>query len=558
MSWARLQTAGWLLFLALGMSGSLAGCQEGAGTDVVVELSSNEEEEIVSLVKTIEMWFDAEGGFVGVGPTTQLEDFALEDFDKDGLPELKLEMTIKNKRLPRVRLEPGSNLKTPISIQVMGLDANEKPVAIGGTNPQILFVQSQRKTVQVFFARIGTSVNPESLPQIRLEPEPLFNSLAQVLAPISTIEVVLDLEGGIDEQDTFISKFIREDVDGDGQSELVQRIPWSGESAMPEVAIDAAITPSKLVRINARGLTAQGQVAAYGGARFIFGTRQEIEVPLNLTRAFLPPRIVGFAPMTFPKALYPSSLGFYASKTLNPDSVAQSTHFVVHLSSGTTTELPVMLQYRDCPFGTQMWKATPKACYESSSLLITLTAAELVIDPQLTDTNGVPITPANTVRFKLPLSSTWHIGPCNPSKPCEDQVAGFHPPDAFCNRSNHLFEPTPCNLSTSGSNCQGERDVLDWAHPESQAQCAQWNPDSAFSQGSCALTSTPRPCDEATCATIGQACQDTCNLDPLVCDPSQGCLPRLMGCAQNCFGFGGCPDVRQVCSKVSDNVFVCR
>jgi len=548
----------WLVWLVLTLAvlDPALGCREANSTDVVVELRSSEEAEIVSRVAKIQIWFDAEGGFQGMGPSTQVDGFQVSDLDEDGLPELLLEMSIQNRRLPKVRLAPGSNQGKSISIQAMGLDADENLVAIGGTSPQVLFIPSQRKTIQVPFERIGTTTNPGSFPQIRLEPQPLFNSAAQVLQPINTIEVVLDLPGGIDDQDAFISKFTRKDVDSDGELELLQEIPWSGQSTFPEIALDVAITPSKKVRVNVRGLTAQGQVAAYGGAGFIYGTRQEIKIPFNLSRTFLAPRIVGFAPLNFPKQYYPSSLAFYASKKLNPESVPQNIHFIAHLSSGTTTEINVNLESRDCPFGTQMWKATPKECWGTGSF-VTLTGVELVIDPKVTDINGVALVPYTPVRFQLSLSGVYHVGPCVPLRNCEDKTGEYHPLDAVCNTSTHMFDPAPCGLSPGAPNCQNERDGADWAHPDSQALCTQWNPSTTLVQGSCAFDKAPYPCGNS-CPSVGQSCQDNCPDDSLLCAGGQGCLPRLMGCAENCIIFGGCPDPRQICTKITDTAYLCR
>ena len=49
-----------------------------------------------------------------------------------------------------------------------------------------------------------------------------------------------------------------------------------------------------------------------------------------------------------------------------------------------------------------------------------------------------------------------------------------------------------------------------------------------------------------TCGGDGQCvpdpCTDTCTPESLACVPTQGCLPKMGGCAQDCQAYGACPE----------------
>jgi len=155
--------------------------QMGAIITFSIEEDVNTEQELLDKTATLEVLFDAQGGFNSVGSA---EGFLPMDPDGDGQEELLWQIDMHSRdALPTLRLDPGSNTNKEISIRVRSLDENQQVVAYGGKDADTLFVSSEIKTISVPInlsrsqlpPRI-VAVTPETLPKGYLESIAFFSS----------------------------------------------------------------------------------------------------------------------------------------------------------------------------------------------------------------------------------------------------------------------------------------------------------------------------------------------------------------------------------------------
>jgi len=139
-----------ILIFLLGLL--LAGCGESEqDADALIILLNdpalNTEREVAGQLETIEMLFDAQGGF-----SKKAEGFTTVDLDDDQETELLLTMHVGGKiTLPVVGLNAGSHRDTPIAIRARGLNSAEEVTALGGIDARVLFAPSGRSEVEIPF-----------------------------------------------------------------------------------------------------------------------------------------------------------------------------------------------------------------------------------------------------------------------------------------------------------------------------------------------------------------------------------------------------------------------
>jgi hypothetical protein len=396
---------------------------------------------------------------------------------------------------------------------------------------------------------------------IKLVADPALNSEREVADRLATIEMLFDAQGGfrgINENKPQAEGFLSVDPDEDGEAELLLKMSVRGNRTLPTVGLDAGSNRSTQIAVRARGLDEAGVVAAVGGTdpQLLFPSsgRNEVEVPFNLSRTHLPPRIVAVAPMTVPSGGGLASIAFYASGPLDASFLAENVS-VWLVSSGGGGDQAVdgtITGPIHCPFGTHMYNFVPSGCQQSPHRL-----------------SGIKLIVAAGPTVTVPVDQVKEFGSCAPRMRCEE--IGINAPgdtDIACNLQTGLFEPAPCSLSVLG--CRPEA-VFDWVRAAGTPECQAFRPDSLHQDGAC-VVSNPWPCiGPEACAGVGtgicdngiglcipDSCTDSCTPDTLACVPGEGCLPRMGGCAQDCSTYGACPEFDQECVLGEGGGHVCR
>jgi len=404
---------------------------------------------------------------------------------------------------------------------------------------------------------------------IALSPDPNRNTADQIAAELERVEILLDAtQGGFNGLGDPPAGFRAIDPDGDGQPELMVTMEVGADGALPELLLEPGSNHDTPIAVRARGLDAQGRVAAYGGAaaRALFESDQQprILVPFNLSPSHLPPRIVAVVPQKLPTSSLAGSpslaaVAFYSSRQLDSKTVNTDN---VHVWVGAR-ELKGSFKSRPCAGGLEMWTFSPAECVESLLITGELMRIKLVIDATVKDTDGRAI--AHPGGFEQSTDLTLaQFGACQTiAFDCFGYVssAAGHV-DLRCNPGTKRLEPTPCSL-VPGS-CGSPWLAFTWRIAESAAQCESFHDGAAYVEehGSCAIEK-PWPCNHPTtdCKGVGggwcdlgeRQCEpapctdpDSCPGGHLVC-VSQRCLPRIGACLDDCQRFGGCPTFSKRC-----------
>ncbi len=396
---------------------------------------------------------------------------------------------------------------------------------------------------------------------VKLVADPAINSEREVAERLVNIEILFDAQGGfkgVNDNNPKVEGFQASDPDEDGEVELLLKLSWLGKQSLPVIGLDAGSNQNTPIAVRARGLDGDGAVVALGGidprTLFTSSGQSEVEVPFNLCRAALPPRIVGVAPMTVPEEGGLASVALFASGPLEAAYMADEVSVWLVPSGGGGDE-PVDGAFTgpvSCPFGTSMYTFTPADCRQSPHWLAGI---------KLATTGGLSVT--------IPLSQVKEFGPCAPRKPCDQiGIAAPEDTDLVCNPQTGLFEPAPCSLSVPG--CQpGE--VFDWVEAAGAPECQAFRAGTLHQDGFCVIAD-PWPCSgPEACAGVGtgtcddgagfcipDTCTDSCTPDSLACVPSEGCLPKLGGCVPDCSAYGACPEFDQECVLGESGGHVCR
>jgi len=394
---------------------------------------------------------------------------------------------------------------------------------------------------------------------IKLVCDPALNSEREVAGQLATIEMLFDAPGGfqgINENNPKAEGFVAGDVDGDGEAELLLTMSVRGRNSLSEVGLDAGSNRETPIAIRVRGLDSAGEVAAFGGIepRVLFSAagRNEVEVPFNLSRAHLPHQIVAVAPMSVPRGGVLRSVTFYASRPLDGASLLEGVSVKVMSTGGSGEEevIGITTGPEMCPFGTWMYTFTPADCHLSTHRL---TGVKLEVG-DLTAT--------------ISIDQVKEFGPCTPATNCDEiGIAGPEDTDVTCDRLTGLFEPAPCSVAPAG--CRGTA-VFDRVRAADTPECQAYRADTIQHEGECVVTA-PWPCSgpdacinvgTGACGGNGQCvpdpCTDTCTPESLACVPTQGCLPKMGGCAQDCQAYGACPEFDQECVLGESGGHVCR
>lgn len=396
---------------------------------------------------------------------------------------------------------------------------------------------------------------------VKLVADPAQNSEREVAERLVNIEVLFDAQGGfksVNDANPKAEGFLAGDLDGDGEAELLLKMSWRGRQSLPAIGLNAGSNRNTKIAVRARGLDDSGEVAALGGidARILFAPsgQSEVEVPFNLSRAGLPPRIVGVSPMTVPSQGGLASIALFASGPLESSYLADDVSvWLVPAGGGSDEQVPGAFSGPvPCPFGTRMYTFTPEGCRQSPRWLTGV---------KLTTTEGLSVT--------IPVDQVKEFGPCAPRRNC-DQIGIGAPDDTdiVCDLQTGLFEPAPCSLTVLG--CQpGE--VFDRVAAAGTPECRAFRSDAFHQDGFCVLAD-PWPCagpeacagvgtgvcDQGTKLCIPDPCTDSCTPDSLACVPGEGCLPRMGGCAQDCLAYSACPEFDQECVLGESGGHVCR
>jgi hypothetical protein len=143
---------------------------------LVVDHPQITEKQVAQQLETIEMLFDAQGGF-----SSKAEGFTAVDPDNDQETELLLSIYVGGRiTLPVVGLSAGSHRNTPIAIRVRGLNPAEEVVALGGIDPRVLFAPSGRSQVEISFnlTRKGLPPRIVAVAPLAVPPGGVLDSLA--------------------------------------------------------------------------------------------------------------------------------------------------------------------------------------------------------------------------------------------------------------------------------------------------------------------------------------------------------------------------------------------
>ena len=407
---------------------------------------------------------------------------------------------------------------------------------------------------------------------IKLVVDPALNSEREVAQQLSNIELLFDAQGGfqgVNDHNPKVDDFIAEDPDGDGETELLLRMGVSGRTTLPSIGLGAGSNRSTPIAVRARGLDSAGEVAALGGidARILFSPsgRSEVEVPFNLTRTGLPPRIVAVAPLAVPRDGILDSIAFYTTHPLDTATLSGNISVRV-VPSGGGGEEEVSGTFSEsgaCPFGTYMYTFTPAACHSS---VHRLAGIKLAVGPGVTDTSGREL---GGLTATINIEQTKEFGACTPQTRCDEiGIAAAEDSDIACDLQTGLFAPAPCSAVAAG--CQAPA-VFDWVPATGTPECQAFRPDTVHQNGACVVLN-PWPCTgPGACAGVGSgtcddgigqcipdSCTGSCTPDTLVCVSGEGCLPKIGGCTQDCGTYGACPEFDQECVLGESGGHVCR
>ena len=167
--------AGFILAAMLAACGGDGGDETGVIIHLTADISLNTEQELLEAISTIEILYDATGGFNGIDPgVTRIDEFTVSDYDGDGEQELLLQIDLSGLgHLPKGRLKPGSNLQKEIGVKVRGLDGQAGVVAVGRLDPKILFEPGKLTEEWISLGFLGShfpprivAVTPNDLPTL--------------------------------------------------------------------------------------------------------------------------------------------------------------------------------------------------------------------------------------------------------------------------------------------------------------------------------------------------------------------------------------------------------
>ena len=409
---------------------------------------------------------------------------------------------------------------------------------------------------------------------IKLVADPALNSEQEVAEHLVIIEILFDAPGGfqgINENNPEAEGFVASDVDEDGEVELLLKMSWRGRQSLPTIGLNAGLNRSTPIAVRTRGLDQAGQVAALGGIdpRVLFSAsgQNEVEVPFNLDRSRLPPRIVGVAPLAVPRDGVLKSIAFYASRPLDTATFEGNISVRVVPSGGGGEEevSGTFAGPTPCPFGTQMYTFMPVDCHQS---VHRLSGVKLAVGPGVTDTSGQPLQDGS-LTTTISIDQVKEFGSCTLQIRCDEiGITAEENTDIVCNLQTGLFEPAPCSLSVLG--CQPEA-AFDWVRAAGTPECQAFRPGTLHQDGAC-VVQDPWPCTGPdACAGVGTGtcddgagqcvpdpCTDTCTPGSLACVSGEGCLPKIGGCNQDCQMYGACPEFDQECVLGESGGHVCR
>jgi hypothetical protein len=395
---------------------------------------------------------------------------------------------------------------------------------------------------------------------IKLVSDPALNSEREVAEQLETIEMLFDAQGGfrgVNDNNPKAEGFTPVDPDEDGETELLLSMFIGSRITLPVVGLDAGSNRSTPIAVRARGLNPAGDVVALGGidARILFAPsgRSEVEVPFNLSRAGLPPRIIAVAPLAVPRDGVLDSIVFYSTAPLDIASLEAnvSVNVVPDGGGGDEEVTGTFAGPTACPFGTYMYTFTPAGCHRSAHWLA---GVRLVEDGGLTATVAV--------------DQTKEFGDCAPQTRCDEiGVDSLEDIDIACDLQTGRFTPAPCSVAAGG--CDGGS-VFDWVQASGTPECQAFRADTIHQDGGCVILD-PWPCTgAAACAGVGsgtcdggigqcipESCTTSCTPDTLVCVSGEGCLPKIGGCTQDCQSYGACPEFDQECVLGESGGHVC-
>jgi hypothetical protein len=393
-----------------------------------------------------------------------------------------------------------------------------------------------------------------------------LNSEQEVAGQIETIEMLFDAQGGFSGQ---AEGFTTVDPDDDQETELLLTMYVGGRITLPVVGLSAGSHRNTPIAIRVRGLNAAEEVVALGGIdpRVLFAPsgRSQVEIPFNLTRKGLAPRVVAVAPLEVPAGGVLDSLAFYTTQPLDmttlPGSISVRT-----VASGGGSEEEVAGTFSEsgaCPFGTYMYVFTPTQCHRSVHWL---GGVKLAVGTDIKDTSDRPL---GSTTVTISVDQTKEFGACTPQTACDEiGIASVDHIDIACDLQTGLFTPAPCSAAAGG--CL-EGSVFDWVAAADTAECRAFRAETAGQEGACVILD-PWPCtgpdacagvgsgtcDGGTGQCIPDSCTGSCTPATLVCMPGEGCLPKIGGCTEDCQSYGACPEFDQECVLGESGGHVCR
>jgi hypothetical protein len=387
----------------------------------------------------------------------------------------------------------------------------------------------------------------------------------QVAQQLETIEMLFDAQGGFSGK---TEGFTTVDPDDDQENELLLTMYVGGKITLPVVGLNAGSHRSTPIAIRVRGLNPAEEVVALGGidARVLFAPsgRSQIEIPFNLTRKGLDPRVVAVAPLVVPREGVLGSIAFYTTHQLDMATVADNISVRAVPSGGGEEEVSgTFSESGTCPFGTYMYTFTPAGCQSSNHWL---GGVKLAVGPGVLDTSGQEL---GGTTVTISIDQTKEFGACTPSTACDEiGIASVDDIDIICDLQTGRYQPAPCSAAAAG--CL-EGSVFDWVAAPGTPECQAFRADTIHQEGACVILD-PWPCTgAAACSGVGsgtcdggigqcipESCTQSCTPDTLVCATGVGCLPKIGGCTQDCQVYGACPEFDQECVLGESGGHVCR
>ena len=399
-----------------------------------------------------------------------------------------------------------------------------------------------------------------------IELVPDLNSPREVAEKLENIEMLFDAQGGFSGR---AEGFTTVDPDDDGETELLLTMYVGGKITLPVVGLSAGSHRDTPIAIRARGLNSAGEVVALGGIdpRVLFAPsgRSEVEIPFNLTRQGLDPRVVAVAPLVVPREGILDSIAFYTTHPLDMATVPGNISVRTVRDVGGSEEdiAGSFSESGACPFGTHMYTFTPSDCHRSAQWL---GGVKLAVGPGVLDTSGRELGGTTTT---ITIDQTKELGACTPQSGCDEiGFASVDDIDIACDLLTGRYKPAPCSVAAGG--CEGGS-VFDWVTAADTPECQAFRADTVHQEGACAILD-PWPCtDAAACSGVGsgtcdggtgqcipESCTTSCTPDTLVCVSGAGCLPKIGGCTQDCQSYGACPEFDQECVLGESGGHVCR